>query len=106
MLKQSATVSRPTASEDSYGDNVLTYSTSSTIKCLIQPKGGRERAMAGSTGVEVTHTMYCLYAADVVESDRIVVGSTIYDVVFVADSAGMNHHKQIDLREVRPARAS
>ncbi len=106
MLRQTGTVQRATQLQDDIGDTASTFTTSSTIKCLVQPVSGQVRAVAGSVGVEVTHKMFCLYSADILESDRLVIGSTIYDVVFVADASGQGHHKEVDLREVRPSHAS
>lgn len=69
--------------------------------CRLDAVSATERAMSGSTGVAVTHRMYCRNPVGVTvsEKDRWQVAGIMYEVVFVNDVQG--DHMEIDLLELR-----
>lgn len=72
------------------------------VPCMIQALSASERAILGSEGVEITHRMFCeLQSETLTEKDRVVAGSTIYEINLVDDVAGMNHHLELLLTEIR-----
>jgi head-tail adaptor len=99
-MNRTANILRLTASIDKIGGEMRKWVTvKADLPCRIAPLSGRERAMFGTTGVSVTHRMYCS-PADITEVDEIESSGTRYQVVYVGgDSAG--HHMQIDLLELR-----
>ena len=104
LLTSSADVYRPTHSQNTMGATVDTPALHlSGLPCRIRAKSGNERAMSGARGVEATHTLYCR-VADIVETDEMRIGTTVYDVQFVNDVDAQGHHMEIDLLERRPDR--
>lgn len=73
------------------------------IPVRLRPLTGRERAMSGTTGVDVTHVLYALPGLDISEADEITVDGVTYDVQFVGgDSSG--HHLKLELKSRRSPR--
>ena len=104
LLNTTAIVKRPNFTEDTMGGEAASFSPVATIRCRIQPMSGRERAMSGSTGVESTHKMFCLYSVDVRPEDEVTSGGFVYQVTFVGDAAGQGHHLEVDLQRREPER--
>lgn len=102
LLNQTATIQRQTPTVDDSGGRVEGAITETEIACRIRPLSARERAMSGAEGTDVTHRMYCA-ACSISEADRVVVGSTTYEVEFVNRNPGGSsaHHYEVDLREYR-----
>lgn len=102
LMNASASVTRPTVTSDSIGgESVVETVVISALPCRVQAKSGTERAMSGSTGVAVSHVMFC-GVADIDEADTVTVSGVDYDVVFVNNVHG--HHLEVDLWERRPGR--
>ena len=74
-----------------------------SVACRVRMLKAQEREMSGSRGVSVSHRMYCS-VVDIVETDEIHIGNTVYDVQVVNNVDGMGHHLKIDLLERRPER--
>jgi len=102
LLNTTAKVIRFTTSQGTMGGAKETPTTIiNSLPCRIEALSGTERSMRGSTGVYVTHRMFCLPPADVeiAESDEIEIGSTRYEIMFVDNLQG--HHLEIELAERR-----
>ena len=100
LMNRTANVLRLITEIDKIGGETRKWVTvKADLSCRIAPLSGRERAMSGSTGVSVTHKMYCA-VTDIIEVDEIVSGDIRYQVVCVGGDSS-THHMQIDLLELR-----
>ena len=74
------------------------------MPCRIQPMSGRETAMYGSERTAATHKMFCEAAySGITEQDRVVRGSTMYNVTLVRNIDLMDHHMEVELHELKEA---
>jgi len=105
LLNKTATIQRDdglsTTTQDDLGElthDWADYYTDWPIN--IQSLSAEERAMMGSTGVEVSHrgfvnplgTGYTL-----TEKDRLVIDSEIYEIIYIDNPAGLDHHWELSL---------
>jgi len=100
-LNHSVTVERSgDGSLDERGNPTQTWSTYVETKASIQPKTVDELAQLSQAGpVRGDWTIY-MYPAGVIEADRIVDGSRVFEVMGVRDAAGVGHHDEIDAQLV------
>lgn len=82
------------------GKNPASWVTRSTQQCLVQPLSGKEILSGGQETMIATHRLFVMDTPDIRRTDRVVVGSTTYDVVFVENSGGISHHLEVLLKEV------
>lgn len=87
---------------DVYGNPTGTWDDHLTSQdCRLMASSGREVVI----GAKVVIADYKLFIADVdiTEQDRVVIGSTTYEVLLVADrqDSTESHHKECYLRVVR-----
>ena len=105
LLNQTCSVERIAAptTRDAVGGFVTGWASQiASVKCHIQQVSADERSMNGSIGVEVTHKLFCRPTSSAIyETDRIKVGSVIYDIESINNVAGLGHHYEIMLREIR-----
>jgi len=108
LLNTTASAYRNTMTQNDMGANVRTATAIITsFRCRIGQVSATERAMAGGTGVELTHRLFKSLetgAYELAEGDEVRVGTVIYDVMSVNNPDGMGHHLEADLRERRPDR--
>ncbi len=74
------------------------------LRCRITPTRTQEVDQFGKSTVRISYRLYCDATAAnraIVESDRIVYGSQIFDVVGIANPGQLNHHLEIDLEDVK-----
>jgi SPP1 family predicted phage head-tail adaptor len=103
LLNKTATVYRltPAGQLDEYGTEKDTFQPQpETVRGRLQPVSGRERAMLGSVGVDITHYFYTSVDANIDEADELQIGSTRYYVLYVGGDSS-EHHKKITLQEQR-----
>jgi hypothetical protein len=90
-----------TYSVDEYGQPVMTPVTVATVPGLMQPRSAREAAAANQAGVAVGDHVGYLRPVDGLATDCWVeVGGFRYDVVTIADAAGLGHHLELGTRRV------
>jgi hypothetical protein len=90
-----------TGAFDVYGQPVTVETTFATVPGLVQPRSAREVAAAGQAGAVVgQHVGYLAPLAGLTTADWILLGSVRYDIVSIADAAGLGHHLEIGLRQV------
>jgi len=101
LYNKSATISRRTLAATSYGaaqkptwSNHLT-----TVACAVQPLTAREMEAFGKLTGEVTHRMFTAAGQDILPRDRVVVGSTTYEIEGSVDAAGRSHHMELLVHE-------
>lgn len=102
-LNHSVTIERATAgSRNERGEPVETWAASETVRASVQPISARELAQLGQGGpVSSTHKIYMLPpSGGVTSADRLVEGSTTFQIDAVYDQAGAGHHLRIDCHAV------
>lgn len=86
---------------DDYGQPVTAEETLATVPGLVQPRKGREVAYVTQGGpVVADYYGYCAPLAGLDASCWLEVAGVRYDVLHVADAAGLGHHLELDLRRV------
>lgn len=86
---------------DEYGQPVTAESTVATVAGLVQPRKGREVTYVTQAGPVVAD--FYAYAAPLASLGTdcwLEVGGIRYDVLNIADAAGLGHHLELDLRRV------
>lgn len=68
-----------------------------SIPCRIEILSSTERVILGREGVQATHRIYIAAGYTVTEADRIVCGSSTYDLISVLpyQGASVNHHTEL-----------
>ena len=102
MLNVTCVIRRFTSSsKDAHGNLVKVWSDLATdVACRLQPRRGRE-AVQPTQVVVGSHVLFLEIGTDITEKDRVVVGATTYEVLFVEDAAGQGHHLEADLELVK-----
>lgn len=86
---------------DDYGQPVMAEVTLATVPGLVQPRKGREVSFTTQAGPVVSDFYgYCAPLAGLDSACWLEVGSTRYDVLNVADAAGLGHHLELALKLV------
>lgn len=102
-LRHAVSIQRATiGAADDYNQPSRTYAEVATAQALIQPISGIEAAGVTNAGPVRGDYRIFMFPADVREGDRIVHGSEIYELTFVADAAGAGRHLEIDANRVSP----
>lgn len=103
LFNTTCTVSRlGAASTNALGEQARTYGAHlSGVRCRLETSSGRE-TQGDVRLARVTHWLYCA-VADIVEKDRVTVGSVTYLVEFVNARPGgvAGNHMEIGLAEER-----
>ena len=73
--------------------------TPANVRGCIQPITGRELQQYNKTTADVSHKGFFDAALDLRPMDRLVDGSTTYQVVYCFDAAGRGHHQEALLLE-------
>jgi hypothetical protein len=85
LLINSMAVYAQTNTQDSLGSIAVTEAASvAAWPCRLEALSGRERAMYGGVGVEVTHKVFCRVPTPTVgETDELEISGVRYRVQFV-----------------------
>ena len=90
-----------TAAVDDYGQPVTAETTIATVPGLVQPRAAREVALASQAGASIgDHLAYMDPLASLTTACWIEVGGIRYDIVSIADAAGLGHHYEVGCRRV------
>lgn len=94
---------RTTVTDDYLGTS---YSWTKLIRGLrgrLVPTSARERVVEMREGVIITHRFYCRkrLEADIIETDRLVRGSQIFDIRGVRDEQEQGEFLVLDLEEAK-----
>ena len=96
-------VERKTETSDGHGGWTAAWaSLYASAPCRLQPMGGTEQVIYDKWGVPSTHKLFCDSVYSLVEDDRITVDSSVYDISLVRDIDLLSHHREIQLRRVKP----
>ena len=120
-LIMTVTRQRAKGEETARGNSVESWTTipPQPIRCLIQPKSGKQPLENEGLLAKATHVLYCrlesvpdsprtpneaeLLSTDIQTGDRIVDSRGLrYRVVFVADEGGQGDHYKVYLEFVAP----
>ena len=102
MLNKTMGLYRSTDVPDSVGGTTEVWlEEQADVPCRVRALSGSERAMLGSTGVDVSHRVYCRPLADVNEKDEFRDGDVYYRITHVNDVDKASHHMEIDCQELR-----
>ena len=74
-----------------------------SIACLLQPLNGNDVFIDGKRTIIATHKVFCSASESMTTDDRLLIGSTRYDVVFVKDPNSMGHHYEVFCKEAQSA---
>ena len=103
LLNQTCQISRNTAgSADVWGQPAESWDVvEGGVRCRIEGLSGRE-VREQLQGVSVSHNGYFLAGVDLHEADRVVVGTTSYEVLYVNTMpGGVANHVEAQLKELR-----
>lgn len=100
LNKQAIIIKQTEESLNEYGELTFSESESASFNCAFQPSSGDFTIEEKGVVIVSTHVLYCETSVDVDEGDFIKVDNQRYNVLFVADDGGRNHHKKVELRKV------
>lgn len=103
-LRTLVQVQRPSTTTDARGQTVQTWSTVARIRADLRQLSGREREAALQIVAEATWRAMVRYTPGltIATTDRLKVGSMVYDVLAVVDLEQRHRTLQIELREHQP----
>jgi len=84
-LNRRITLQARSATVDTYGQQVVTWTDWTTCWALIEPLEGREAMAARAINAETSHTVTMRYLAGVTASMRVVYGTRIFNVLSVIE---------------------
>jgi SPP1 family predicted phage head-tail adaptor len=79
-LRHRITLQTRTASADSFGQPIETWSTLATVWASVNPLRGREFFTARQEHTDIDHRIICRANADMTTVHRVLWGSRIFDV--------------------------
>lgn len=65
----------------------------------LQPGSGKLITQDGKPAAEATHLLFAPLEADLAPRDELEIHGRLFTVLHVRNAAGMDHHKEIDLKE-------
>ena len=96
------TIQRNTGTtKNPYNQTVPNWTDLATnVPCLLDETQGKE--LPKEKDIVITDaTLFLLGGQDITEDDRVVVGSVIWEVLYVGNPGGKNHHKECAVRRVK-----
>lgn len=91
-----------TNTTDDYGSIARTWSTVRTMRGVLTPSNGRETVVHDKITVRGTHVFYvdCKPTITFDETYRFMLGSRVFDIVFIEQPGNMGRHYEITLEEL------
>ena len=71
--------------QNEYGEMVLTDLSRATVWAQVTPIGGKETWMASQMVPEAKFKIVIRYLSDLVETDKVVLDGTEYDIAYIAE---------------------
>jgi len=101
QLRQRIKIQSKTATQDSYGDEEITYTTWATVWAAVEPLTGREFIDGKMITAELTHRMRIRYRSGILEEYRVVFDSRNFDIISIIHVE--EHEREIHLmcQEIR-----
>lgn len=83
-LRHKIDLQQKSATRDSFGSEVATWTTKATVRAAIEPLSGREYFMAYQVQSEVTHKITIrYYGGGITPGWRIKFGTRVFDILSV-----------------------
>ncbi len=99
FYKQKAFIQRAVDVSDDAGYKVSSWQTVYIIKGCLDMVSGNSSYMAHSEQTQYTHIFICRpFSLLVTPKDRVVIGNSVFDIVFIDDPVRMKHHTEIQLK--------
>jgi hypothetical protein len=104
LLQEVAIMRSTPGAVDEYNMPALSWSTLASVRALIQPKRGLERAQLNEAGAVLGDYRVFMLPTDVTEGDNLVCQDPagVWQIEFVADAGGVGHHLEIDATRLTP----
>ncbi len=100
QLRHRVTIQQKIISQNSFGEEVVTWSDVATVWAAVEPLRGQEFIEARQAEAEITARIRMRYRSDVRPDMRVVWGTHTYDVLAVIDVAGRGRELQLMCREI------
>jgi head-tail adaptor len=103
LLNITCIVQELTESQSATGKITQAWADSVTgVKCRIDTAYGRETLTTTGKFAVATHKLFIEYSAGLLDekTNRIKIGTNIFDILMVADAGGQNHHFELLLQRV------
>ena len=91
---------RSLGTQNDYGEPTDLWSKVTTICGVIQPASGNLKRGDSGQIVTSSHTLFCLATCNIRVDDKVNYDSKFYNVLFVKDAAGRDHHYEVSLNVV------
>jgi head-tail adaptor len=102
-FRHSLIIERATAGTVSArGHAAQVWAPLATVRGLVQERTGREVPGPDLQPVISDALIFLAFGTDVTERDRIVFGTTTYELLYVKDPGARGRHLEIDARRVTP----
>lgn len=96
FYKQKATIQRYESTSDGAGYHTNVWQNLLVVKGNLDMLSGAKAYIADSTLTNYTHIFICdMLPILVTSKDRLVIGNTIYNIIYVDDPVGRGHHQEI-----------
>ena len=101
LLNQTLTLKANSASRNSQGEYIDSWSGTTSIPARVQPvSGGDESFEFGKKTVRASHKVFCRTTTTITERNRFAFGSRTLAILRVRNIDEMNHHYEIDCLEI------
>ena len=84
-LRTRIAIRRPVRTPDGAGGVSRSWSTIASPRAYVKPISGGERFQAMAISATVTHRIFIRYRTDILPSDRIEIGSRLFQIRAVLD---------------------
>ena len=99
-LRQRVTIQQKSATQNSYGEEVVTWSDVATVWGSVEPLRGQEFIEIRRAGAEVTTRIVLRYRSGIEPEMRVTYGAHTYDVMSVIHVEERQRELQLLCREV------
>lgn len=87
------------ATQDSFGAETASWTTSETIWANVEPLSGQELERAQQVAAEVTHQVTCRYRSTLTRKNRIKFGTRYFDINAVMNAGERNIEQRLLCKE-------
>lgn len=101
-LRHTAQVQTKSEAADSYGEQDITWTTSSTVhRAMIEPLTGAENLIVQQMTPDVTHLVTMRYLSTLTTKDRLYIdGARTFEVVSILDTETYGHEMKVACKEL------
>lgn len=101
QLKHTVSIQQQSATQDSYGEPVDTWTDVLTgIYAFVDPTGGNEFYAAQKINAEATYNVWLRYASGIKPSMRVVYGNKYFNIMYVQNIEERNKWIRLVCKEV------